>query len=63
MLEAPEPCVTCRVFYKHDCKLQAVCTRVKRYWEASINRNYYGYTSDTIQRNTHRKGTYKGGLQ
>ena len=59
MLEAPEPCIMCRVFYKYNCRLQSVCTKVKRYYKAEMD----SYIIDTIRRNKRRSNKYKGGLQ
>ena len=36
MTGVPAPCVYCRTMAKHNCQLQAVCTRVKAYHRARL---------------------------
>lgn len=42
-MELPNPCVYCRTRRKHDCKLQAVCAKVKRYIKARLEAELVEY--------------------
>lgn len=59
MTETPQPCANCETMRHHDCRLQSVCTKVKRYYKAEMD----SYIIDTIRRNKRRSNKYKGGLQ
>ena len=58
MTEAPIPCQGCTVLRKHDCKLQAVCAKVKRWnrkvYEAALTEHEVKSKLKTIRRQRRR---------
>lgn len=57
-MELPNPCVYCRTRRKHDCKLQAVCAKVKRYYRRRLEWDLVDYgvkNHDRIEKRMSRR--------
>ena len=45
-MNRPECCIGCPAMLRHDCRLQAICTRVKIHNARQNDRIYRGYIND-----------------